>query len=70
MAEEPDIWVWIGASPLSCSVLVSHLNSVNPSFLIVKCAQYRFHRLVVLNERTYVNLPTELQRKSSQVIFS
>ena len=50
--EDPDIWVHTGASLLSC---FGKSDSVNSSFCVVKCAQqYRFHRLIVLNERTYI----------------
>ena len=53
--EDPDIWVHTGASLLSCLVCFGKSSSINSSFCIVKCAQqYRCHRLIVLNERTYI----------------
>ena len=53
--EDPDIWVHTGASLLSCLVCFGKSSSINSSFCIVKYAQQcRFHRLIVLNERAYI----------------
>lgn len=69
--EDPDIWVHTGASVLSCSMCFGKSSSINSSFCIVKRAQqYRFHRLIVLNESAYIQYTETTTKKVLEDYFS